>query len=87
VANDEWVDVETAGRYLRIAPTIILRLVQDEKLTALSSPILVDRRELETCLERCRIKPGELSHLSWRTMTEGGRRTLGSDTGRPRKKA
>jgi len=60
----EWLDVEAAARYLDFYVNTIYRLVRDRKLPALRFPVRIHREHLDACLERCRIKPGELSHLN-----------------------
>lgn len=83
MADDEWVDVEAASRYLNLSANTIYRLVRDGKLTALMFPVRVRRRDLDICFERCRIKPGELRHLSRRTPSDPCPRSEGADIGRP----
>jgi excisionase family DNA binding protein len=81
VEDDEWVDVETASRYLNLSPTTIDRLVRDGKLTAIGFPALLRRRDLDLCFERCRIRPGEMAHLSRRTPHDPCRRSAGAGIG------
>ncbi len=58
------MDVEAAARYLNFHPNTIYRMVRDGQLPALRFPVRIRREDLETCLERCRILPGELAHLN-----------------------
>jgi excisionase family DNA binding protein len=60
----EWLDVEAAARFLHFHPNTVYRMVRDGRLPALRFPVRIHRMDLETCLERCRIKPGELAHLN-----------------------
>ena len=63
MGDEEWLDVEAAARYLNFHPNTIYRLVHDGKLPALRFPVRIRRDDLDTCVERCRILPGELAHL------------------------
>ena len=63
-AQGEWMDVEAAARYLHFHPNTIYRMVREGQLPALRFPVRIRREDLATCLERCRIMPGELSHLN-----------------------
>ena len=60
----EWMDVEAAARYLDFHANTIYRLVREGRLPALRFPVRIRREDLDACLERCRIKPGELAHLN-----------------------
>ena len=60
----EWLDAEAAGRYLNLPTTTIYQMVRDGRLPALRFPVRIDRQHLDTVLERCRLKPGELAHLN-----------------------
>jgi excisionase family DNA binding protein len=60
----EWLNTETAGRYLNLPTTTIYRMVREGRLPALRFPVRIHRQHLDTVLERCRIKPGELAHLN-----------------------
>jgi excisionase family DNA binding protein len=62
--GDEWLDVEAAARYLGFHVNTIYQMVRDGRLPALRFPVRIRREDLDTCLERCRIKPGELRHLN-----------------------
>jgi excisionase family DNA binding protein len=59
----EWLDVEAAARFLNLRPNTIYRLINDGQLPALRFPVRIRREDLEACLERCRILPGELAHF------------------------
>lgn len=60
----EWFDVEAAARYLAFHPETIYRMIREGRLPALRHPVRIRREDLDACLERCRIKPGELAHLN-----------------------
>lgn len=62
----EWLDVESAGRYVGLSTNTIYRLVREGKLPALRFPVRIERRHLDACYDQCRIRPGELSHLTGR---------------------
>lgn len=58
------MDVEAAARYLNFHPNTIYQIVRDGRLPALRFPVRIRQRDVDTCLERCRIKPGDLAHLN-----------------------
>jgi excisionase family DNA binding protein len=60
----EWLDAEEAARYLNFHANTVYRMVRDGQPLALRFPVRISREHLDTLLERCRIKPGELSHLN-----------------------
>lgn len=60
----DWVDAEAAARYLDFHVNTIYQMVRDGRLPALRFPVRIRRQDLDTCLERCRIQPGELAHLN-----------------------
>jgi excisionase family DNA binding protein len=62
--GDEWLDAEAAARYLGFHVNTIYQMVRDGRLPALRFPVRIRPEDLDTCLERCRIKPGELRHLN-----------------------
>ena len=62
--SEEWMDAEAAARYLNFHVNTIYQMVRDGRLPALRFPVRIRQEDLDTCLERCRIKPGELSHLN-----------------------
>ena len=62
--EDEWLDAEAAARYINLPVRSIYRLVHDGRLEAVRFPVRVRRHELDACLERCRIRPGEVAHLN-----------------------
>jgi hypothetical protein len=39
-------------------------MIRDDTLPALPFPFRISRHDLDTLFERCRIKPGELLHVS-----------------------
>jgi len=63
-AETEWMDAEAAAKYLDFHPNTIYQMVRDGRLPALRFPVRIRREDLDTVLERCRIKPGELAHLN-----------------------
>jgi excisionase family DNA binding protein len=60
----EWLDAEAAARYLNLHPNTIYQMIRDGRLPAMRFPVRIRREDLDDCLERCRIKPGELAHLN-----------------------
>jgi excisionase family DNA binding protein len=60
----EWLDAEAAAHYLNIHTNTIYRMVRNGTLPALRFPVRIRREALDACLERCRIKPGDLAHLN-----------------------
>lgn len=58
--NGDWLDAEAAAEYVRLPVNTIYRMVRDGRLPALRFPVRIERRHLESLLERCRIKPGVL---------------------------
>ena len=62
--HDEWLDVDAAARYLSLPASTIRRLIRHGQLATLRFPVRVRRQELDACLDRCRIKPGDLSYAS-----------------------
>jgi excisionase family DNA binding protein len=63
-SGEEWLDAEAAARYLDFHVNTIYQMVRDGRLPALRFPVRIRREDLDTCVERCRIKPGELRHLN-----------------------
>lgn len=59
----EWLDPTEAARYLRIPLGTLYRLIHERKLSARRDPLRVRRSDLSTCIEQCRIRPGQLAHL------------------------
>ncbi len=53
-----------AARYINLPVRSIYRLIHDGRLEAVRFPVRVRRHELDACLERCRIRPGEVAHLN-----------------------
>jgi excisionase family DNA binding protein len=60
---EEWLDAESAARYLGLKPATIYRLIVEGQLEGRRFPVRLRREDLDACLERCRIKPGQLAHL------------------------
>ena len=63
MVKDEWLDAEAAARYLRLPTRLIYGMVRGGQLPALQFPVRIRRQDLDACLERSRIKPGDLAHL------------------------
>ena len=59
--HGEWLDADAAGRYLNLPASTIYRLITHGQLDARSWPVRIRRQALDECLERCRIRPGDLS--------------------------
>jgi excisionase family DNA binding protein len=64
VDSGEWIDAEAAARYLNFHVNTIYQMVRDGRLPAMRFPVRIRQEDLDACLERCRIKPGELRHLN-----------------------
>ena len=62
--EDEWLDAEAAARYINLPLRSIYRLLHEGRLEAVRFAVRVRRHELDACLERCRIRPGEAAHLN-----------------------
>lgn len=62
--EEQWLDTETAGRYLGLPVRTILRLVQAGLLKATDLPMRFRPRDLDACLDGCRIAPGQMAHLN-----------------------
>lgn len=62
----EWLDIEAAARYVGLSANTLYRLVREGKLLALRFPVRVRRQDLDAVTEVCRIRPGELAHLTGR---------------------
>ena len=63
MAKDEWLDAEAAARCLRLPTRLIYAMVRGGQLASLQFPVRIRRQDLDACLERSRIKPGDLAHL------------------------
>jgi len=64
VAEEGWLSAEEAGRYLNLPASTIYLLIRDGQLNARLSPVRVCRADLDACLERCRIRAGQVAHLN-----------------------
>lgn len=62
--GDEWMDAEAAAKHLDFHVNTIYQMIRDGRLPALRFPVRIRREDLDTLLDRCRIKPGELAHLN-----------------------
>ena len=62
--RDEWLTAQEGASYVRLPLNTIYQMVRDGRLPALRFPVRIQRQHLDTLLERCRIKPGELAHLN-----------------------
>ena len=63
VAEEEWLDAEAAAAYLGLPTRLVYAMVNAGQVPALRFPLRIRRQDLDNCLERCRIRPGELAHL------------------------
>jgi len=61
--NHEWLDPTEAARYLRIPVGTLYHLILEGKLVAAGDPLRFHCAALATCIEQCRIQPGQLAHL------------------------
>lgn len=61
--DDEWLDADGAARYLAVPKRTLFRLVDEGKLYGLRFPVRIRRSDLDECIGRCRVRPGELAHL------------------------
>ena len=62
--DEDWLEVDAAARYLSVPRAVIYRLIDDGMLPARRSPTLIRPRDLDDCVERCRIRPSQLAHLN-----------------------
>ena len=74
VAEEEWLDAEEAAAYLGLPTRLVYAMVNAGQVPALRFPLRIRRRDLDNCLERCRIRPGELAHLDANATRRGGSR-------------
>ena len=74
MAEEEWLDAEAAARHLGLSTEFIYAMVNADQLPALRFPVRIRRHDLEGCLERCKIKPGDLAHLDAIGDRRGGNR-------------
>ncbi len=59
----DWLDPTRAALYLRIPLGTLYRLIHEGKLLAARDPLRVRRTDLTACIEKSRIRPGQLAHL------------------------
>lgn len=64
VVEEEWLSAEEAGRCLNLPASTIYLLIRRGQLDARLSPVRVCRADLDACLERCRIRAGQVAHLN-----------------------
>ena len=74
MAEEEWLDAEAAARHLGLPTRLACAMISAGQLPALCFPVRIRRQDLGGCLERCRIKPGDLAHLDANPDRRGGRR-------------
>lgn len=74
VAEEDWLDAEAAAAYLGLPARLVYAMVNAGQVPAVRFPLRIRRQDLENCLERCRIKPGELAHLDPNATRRGGSR-------------
>ena len=70
----EWLDAEAAAAHLGLPARLVYAMVNAGQVPALRFPLRIRRQDLENCLERCRIRPGELAHLDPNATRRGGSR-------------
>ncbi|MDQ1443870.1 MAG: Helix-turn-helix domain [Acidimicrobiaceae bacterium] len=59
----EVLSVEEAAALLGVSPTSLRQYVRNGDLATVGSPPRVSRHDLNAFVERCRITPGQLTHL------------------------
>lgn len=64
MAEEDWLSAEEAGRCLNLPASTIYLLIRDGRLDASRDPVRVRRKDLDACLERCRIRAGQVAHLN-----------------------
>ena len=74
VVAEEWLDAEAAARHLGLPTRLVYAMISAGQLPALCCPVRIRRQDLDACLDRCRIKPGDLAHLDANPDRRGGRR-------------
>lgn len=74
VAEEEWLDAEAAAAYLRLPTRLVYAMVNAGQVPGLRFPLRIRRQDLENCLDRCRIRPGDLAHLDANATKRGGGR-------------
>ena len=65
--DESWLSTEQAARCLGITPRTLYRFIDEGQLNAyrFGRVIRVKREELNAFIESCKIKPGDLSHLTY----------------------
>ena len=74
MAEEEWLDAEAAAARLGLPIRLVYAMVNAGQLPGLRFPVRIRRQDVEGCLDRCRIRPGELSHLDPNADKRGGDR-------------
>lgn len=74
MAEEEWLDADAAARHLGLPTGFVYAMVRAGQLPALRFPVRIRRRDLDGCLDRCRIKPGDLAHHDQNALRRGGSR-------------
>ena len=64
--SSEWMSTEAASTYIGVTPRTLYRFIDEGQLQAYRFGRVIRLRvsEVEAYIERCRIKPGELAHLT-----------------------
>lgn len=74
--EEEWLDAEAAARHLGLPSRLVYAMIKAGQLPALCFPVRIRRQDLDRCVDRCRIKPGDLAHLDPNANRRGGGRTV-----------
>ena len=64
MSEQAWFDAEGAATYLNVPVSTVARLIRDGLLDGKHSPVRLRRQDLDACIERCRIKSGDLAYAS-----------------------
>jgi excisionase family DNA binding protein len=64
--SSEWMSTEAAAAYIGITARTLYRFIDEGQLTAyrFGRVIRLKTADVEEYIESCRIKPGELAHLT-----------------------
>ena len=76
VSPEEWMTSKQACRYLGVSPGTLYKLIREGQLRAHRSGrlIRIRREDADAFIDRVRVKPGELEHLSLHPRRAPGRR-------------
>jgi excisionase family DNA binding protein len=64
--STEWMSTEAAAAYIGITARTLYRFIDEGRLTAyrFGRVIRLKTEDVDAYIESCRIKPGELAHLT-----------------------